>query len=1319
MPHWKQRNKSSITSKTTIFGNMAGIINSKRAGVSSFSRANTKNTIPRDSTKGFLYMKKYNMLSKNPVGSGGVRATTPYLGNLSMGGGSLPLHSSNQLDHQTTSHHDHDTYVDHHDDHMTNTLNNKKKVSLIVLTTASKSNDLDAPGYWNEHHQIYERIIQERRDLHKTTFIWLGNKINNINYDDWTIEYGEAYTEESERIQSQINFIGAIRDGHLDQQSPLGKMLQGNGSVWPENPTVIATTANQLNEGVGKGHKGLNDINKKQLGDLAEIDGISLVTYDSTTEISPEAVGFYGIKPLQHISAMLDATLEHVYQKKNWIPEPTISSYNEQFSTIVVSIELNGAILEKHRTVLSYMPNVKTYILTGVTDDNLNQKYNEMASIITDNEINLSQKRLLIIGLTLSCTNFANDFINWYGQQNGKYLTHNMHIVTSDVNNIIKNQMLTGKTVTGADNHIEISYGWDYYTTFVSGISMALHDAYAYSGIDSKRLYNRGNDGAYTTTSTTSTAGGWMCHGSIPYAIDVDGVSKCCVSDPLAGDDCLLDKNIASCTAPEGSGGCSDNTIVSYLRDTCKPPDGVEKKQWKYGVMGYLENWTSMEADHMHPYDVILYSFLTLVKEPDHINVPTIEVGVTDTAGTIYDTKYRKNIFDLDATEKIAISKVMDYCCENHKHFVWAIGGWSDTANTPQYSHQTYIDNFVDNCVRLLKEVGGDGIDFDWEHFSDDLATRDARIKGMADIMIKLKKKLMEDPELANKSIAYTPRYNAFFDVKGDYNLPVKQPRAIQLNTEAEGLQLFKHIRDLGAEKFPGTPYNDPTYVISHGNIMMYDIDARQGFARNVSSGEENPPSFILQDYKDVLESWGPANNNFKKNQIIMGFEAGYQPAGGVAPGKEVSKDAIAYMIEDDYTGGIMFWAANDKQTEILGREADAVAARNKVIQTAVDATGVCDATCNTEAEAAYDAAAYKVNIHLKGDEASNPNWVNASHIAKCAANLALSPNFTCPGLTNWIVPWDPQKRCGTSLSHANNNCNARCIKDEDCTNIGETCHANLSFVPCNTTRCGAPTEVGGSDAYANANTTCGNSCTTNAQCPHGSTCFKDLDANPCMIHRCGSSLEDARKKCGEICVTAGSDLECSVEGETCFLNVGKDLCLGDKSSTDTTTVVADKGPTNWDVRCGASWSEASLKCGKLCVDNGDCPDGENCQGGLDSAGWPCAGAGVDEATALARQEEAKSRCGTDRDNANSKCGDLCVTDADCTITGETCFEGLAVAAGGDACHGGRAVVPSEHPNKDCSKPCDNTSHCRSQWDSCGDTEAFCNDSSIWKAEWC
>ena len=65
------------------------------------------------------------------------------------------------------------------------------------------------------------------------------------------------------------------------------------------------------------------------------------------------------------------------------------------------------------------------------------------------------------------------------------------------------------------------------------------------------------------------------------------------------------------------------------------------------------------------------------------------------------------------------------------------------------------------NCLGLRE---GDGFDFDWEHFSADLGTRQQRIKGMADIMIKLRKKFDEDPALRNKIISYTPRYNAFFD---------------------------------------------------------------------------------------------------------------------------------------------------------------------------------------------------------------------------------------------------------------------------------------------------------------------------------------------------------------------------------------------------------------------------------------------------------------------------------------------------------------------------------------------------------------------------
>ena len=87
MPPWKVSRKASLVNKTSVFGDMAGIVNRKRAGVSSFSRANTKNTIPSSAKEGFEYMASNNMLSINPVGSGGVHPVGPYLGNSSMGGG--------------------------------------------------------------------------------------------------------------------------------------------------------------------------------------------------------------------------------------------------------------------------------------------------------------------------------------------------------------------------------------------------------------------------------------------------------------------------------------------------------------------------------------------------------------------------------------------------------------------------------------------------------------------------------------------------------------------------------------------------------------------------------------------------------------------------------------------------------------------------------------------------------------------------------------------------------------------------------------------------------------------------------------------------------------------------------------------------------------------------------------------------------------------------------------------------------------------------------------------------------------------------------
>jgi hypothetical protein len=126
MPPWKVSRKSSIVNKTSVFGIMGGIVNSRSVSVSSLNRATTKNVIPSGPIQGFNYMAEHGLLSTNPLGSGGVKPTGPYLGNRSLGGGSSFDNMSNTLslgarghdhDHADHDHADHD-HADHdHADH--------------------------------------------------------------------------------------------------------------------------------------------------------------------------------------------------------------------------------------------------------------------------------------------------------------------------------------------------------------------------------------------------------------------------------------------------------------------------------------------------------------------------------------------------------------------------------------------------------------------------------------------------------------------------------------------------------------------------------------------------------------------------------------------------------------------------------------------------------------------------------------------------------------------------------------------------------------------------------------------------------------------------------------------------------------------------------------------------------------------------------------------------------------------------------------------------------------------------------------------------
>jgi len=84
MPSWKVNRRASLTNKISHLGIMGGLA-SKIGRTNNNTRPTNKLIIPKNSIDGYLFMKKYNLLSKNPAFSGGV---TTYRGKHSNSGNS-------------------------------------------------------------------------------------------------------------------------------------------------------------------------------------------------------------------------------------------------------------------------------------------------------------------------------------------------------------------------------------------------------------------------------------------------------------------------------------------------------------------------------------------------------------------------------------------------------------------------------------------------------------------------------------------------------------------------------------------------------------------------------------------------------------------------------------------------------------------------------------------------------------------------------------------------------------------------------------------------------------------------------------------------------------------------------------------------------------------------------------------------------------------------------------------------------------------------------------------------------------------------------
>jgi hypothetical protein len=190
-------------------------------------------------------------------------------------------------------------------------------------------------------------------------------------------------------------------------------------------------------------------------------------------------------------------------------------------------------------------------------------------------------------------------------------------------------------------------------------------------------------------------------------------------------------------------------------------------------------------------------------------------------------------------------------------------------------------DHLVSKLIELVSKYG-DGIDFDFEHMSDDATFRDQQLKSLASVLKKLRTGL-DAAGHVDKIIVYTTRFNAF------YNSSTRPAGWKQYKSDGEGIQVDTALKALGTSL---------QKTVTAVNIMMYDVPPADLGA---------PGGFTKATYKTVLAFF---EKHLLKNQIVMGFEPGGQAAGGKWEGMAMDISIIEYVQSQAY-GGVMFWAIN------------------------------------------------------------------------------------------------------------------------------------------------------------------------------------------------------------------------------------------------------------------------------------------------------------------------------------------------------------------------------------------------------------------------
>lgn len=141
----------------------------------------------------------------------------------------------------------------------------------------------------------------------------------------------------------------------------------------------------------------------------------------------------------------------------------------------------------------------------------------------------------------------------------------------------------------------------------------------------------------------------------------------------------------------------------------------------------------------------------------------------------------------------------------------------------------------------------------------------------MANVLLKVRETL-DAAKMTDMKVGYTTRFNAFWNEE-------TRPTGFKVfPSDGEGI-------DIDAElKRQGKSMSD---VVDWINIMMYDTPP--------TDIGGSPTGLGLDQYKLVMDFFADFEH---KDKVVMGFEPGFQAAGGVWEGFKVDEQVVDYIVE-------------------------------------------------------------------------------------------------------------------------------------------------------------------------------------------------------------------------------------------------------------------------------------------------------------------------------------------------------------------------------------------------------------------------------------